>query len=204
MRHHLLHLLLVLASVCATSNEAQAQLRPLPDGLFAGVRWFQETDGNLSLGRSQPALDYRLDKGWGALVLYSEEITPRLGLTIESGMWWFRNRTKGIDALGATYEQRAITLPLMLGASVTAFRAPRVNLYIDLNGGLAYTQYIHDLDAGGARVEPRTEPIYGLTVTLWVGLFRIPLSDVRTGPRFGTSFFNIGGQTVQSLYGTIR
>ena len=153
---------------------------------------------------SSTLLPWTIDwtKDGGLLLVYSEEITPRFGITVGSGMWWFQNRTKGIDPSGAMYEQRAITLPLMLGASVTAFRASRVNLYVDLNGGLAYTQYIEELDAGGLHVQPRTEAIHGVGLVLWVGLHRLSGPGHLIGPRFGSSFFNIGGQSVHSLYGT--
>lgn len=46
-----------------------AQVRPLPDGVFAGLRWFKESDGDWNIKRDRPDIDYRLNKGWGLLLL---------------------------------------------------------------------------------------------------------------------------------------
>lgn len=131
-------------------------------------------------------------------------MNDRLGFTVETGMWWFKNNSIGTLPTGETFDQRAIALPLMLGASATVFRNSSLNLYVDLNGGLSHTQYIKRLDVGGVRVEHRNEPIYGATVVLLIKLFPVQgLPDSKIGPRLGTSFFNIGGQPIHSLYGTI-
>ncbi len=176
---------------------------PLPDGVFAGLRWFRESDGDWNIKRDRPDIDYHLNKGWGLLLLYSKEVNDRLGFTVETGMWWFKNNSIGTLPTGETFDQRAIAMPLMVGASATVFRNSSLNLYVDLNGGLSHTQYIKRLDVGGVRVEHRNEAIYGATITLLIKIYRIKGSGYKTGPRLGTSFFNIGGQPIQSLYGTI-
>lgn len=179
-----------------------AQQRPLPDGLFAGFRWFRETDGALDYQRSNDPVDYQLSKGWGFLVIYSEQVTERFGAKVESGYWWFKNDASGATSQGIGFHQSAITLPLMIGASATVLKSGPIVLYVDLNGGVAYTQYIKHLDGGGIRVEHRTELVYGPTIVVSVNLFRVP-GGYKTGPRIGNSYFNLGGQTIHSLYGTI-
>jgi hypothetical protein len=198
----ILHALLGTLSLipCLTVD---AQVRPLPDGVFAGLRWFKESDGDWNMERNKPAIDHRLNRGCGLLLMYSKEANDRLGFTVETGMWWFMNNSTGMLPTGETYDQRAIAMPLMVGASATVFRNSSLNLYVDLNGGLSHTQYIKRLEVGGVRVEHRNEPIYGATVTLLFKIYRLKGTGYRTGPRLGTSFFNIGGQPIQSLYGTI-
>lgn len=193
---------LALVVALHSAGMSQAQLVPLPKGVFLGFRWFEESDSDWSTRRARPDQEYRFNKGWGPLIMVSKELSPRIGITLESGIWWFHNPAHVDDANGA-YEQRALTLPLFLGASATLVHRPRFNLYLQLNGGLAHTQYIHRYDSGQYRVTPRTEALYGLTVTCWFGIFRLKGTPYRTGPRLGTSFHHIGGQTLRSPYATI-
>jgi hypothetical protein len=194
--------LTLLVSFSWLLNSLHAQQRPLPDGIYVGLRWFKESDSGWSLQRDQDPLSYQLDQGWGPLLIFSKELTDRFGATIESGAWIFRNNEVGTTADGDRYDQKAIVLPIMLGVSVTAMNKGSLNIHIDLNAGATYSQYIQRMEAGGIRVDHRTEFIYGPAVVLNLNLFRIP-GGLRTGPRIGTSFFSLGGKTLLSPYGTL-
>jgi hypothetical protein len=180
---------------------AHAQIMPLPDGFHIGLCAFVESDGAFSGDRSKPALDYALDRGWGVLLGFAAQPAERLGLMAGTGLWWFRNPTKGVLPNGAGYDQRAIALPLLMGISCAVLRGSNFGVYVHANGGAAHVQYIKELDEGGLRVEPRLEPLYGAGIALWVGLYTAPRSKFRAGPWFGGSMVQLGGRTLRTAYG---
>ena len=188
----------LLALICISTS---AQFKPLPEGFHIGLCGFVESDGPFSGDRSKPTIDYALDRGWGVLLGYAVRPSDRLGLMAGTGMWWFRNPTPGMLPDGSGYDQRAIALPLLLGASFAVAKGPNFGVYVHANGGAAHMQYIQQLDAGGLRVQPRVELLYGAGVAVWVGLYTPRGSKLRAGPWFGGSVLQLGGRTLRTVCG---
>jgi hypothetical protein len=188
----------VLGMVLAS---ASAQIKPLPTGFHIGLCGFLESDGAFSGDRSKPAIDYALDRGWGVLLGHAVRSIERVGLMAGTGLWWFRNPTKGTLPNGQSYDQRAIALPQLLGVSCAVVRGRNFGLYVHANGGAAHVQYIQELDEGGLRVDPCLEPLYGGGIALWVGLYNMRGTSFRAGPWSGGSVMQLGGRTLRTVYG---
>jgi hypothetical protein len=185
---------------CCLSITAHAQHRALPDGLYFGVRLLSERDGPFTARREQPLASYPFRCGIGPQLLYVKNITGGLGWGVESGGWYFWNPEKDSDDLGRPFNRRAVVLPLLANAHVALVRKPRLSIFLQASGGVAYTQTIHRYE-GRSRVEQDTHGLYGITAILFIGLYRIkPLPDVFTGPYIGTSHFNIQGRPVRSVF----
>lgn len=190
--HHLIALFL--------SVGAHAQHRALPDGLYFGARLLSESDGPFTTKRDQPLASYPFRYGLGPQLLYVKNLTGGLGWGVETGGWYFWNTDADRDELGRYFNRRAVLLPMLANVHMAVIRKPRFGLFLQASGGLAYTQTIHRYE-GRSRVEQDTHGIYGITAILFIGLYRIrPLPDVFTGPRIGTSYFNLQGRPVRSVF----
>jgi hypothetical protein len=177
-----------------------AQDRGYNDGLYYGLRLLGESDGAFTLKREQPMASYAFRYGMGPQLLYVKNLSKRVGWGMETGGWLFWNKDADMDDLHRSFHRRAVVLPLLANVHVSLINTPRFGIFLQASGGLAYTQTIHRYD-GRSRVEQNTTGLYGLTAVIFIGLYKIKLSPgYYAGHRLGTSYFNLGGSTVHSVF----
>ncbi len=192
--HHVLLAVAVLHGTC------QAQHKAFPDGLYFGARLSVESDGPFTTNRERPLASYPFRCGVGPQLLYVKNLTGGLGWGVETGGWYFWNKDADTDALGRAFNRRAMVLPLLANAHVALIRKPRLGLFLQASGGLAYTQTIHRYE-GRSMVEQDTHGLYGVTAVLFIGLFKVKMTkDPYAGHHFGTSYFDVRGHTVRSVF----
>jgi len=193
--HHIAGLLLILAA-----DTINAQNKPLPDGLYLGVRLFHESDAAFDPGqRERPLADYRFRGGVGLPVYYTRALSSRLNWSVETGGWAFWNNATAMDT--AEFKRRAIMLPLLAGIHVKVVSTPRLCLFLGLSGGVAYVQEIQRY-AERLRVQTGASGLCGVTAILWFGLKRLPKPYDRSyaGMDVGVSYFTLPHATLHSAF----
>jgi hypothetical protein len=183
--------------VCCLWSMANAQQRPFPDGVYVGLRYLEGSDEPVPLKWSRGPIDHVLGKGWGGMLLYSDQLSDRFGWTVESGLWFFEGRKGLTTPSGEQYNERAVLLPLMAGTSMVLLNKGILNVFLNLQAGIYYGQYIIDYEQQGYRVANQISFIYGPTIVVNFNIFR-NRSGSRSG--FGThlSFFKIPGRNLRT------
>jgi hypothetical protein len=193
-------LVIFLTGSFALPLTCPARDRGYRDGLYYGLRLLGESDGAFTLKRAQPMASYAFRYGTGPQLLYVKNLNKRVGWGLETGGWLFWNKDADIDDLGRSFKRRAVVLPALANVHVSLINTPRFGIFLQASGGLAYTQTIHRYD-GRSRVEQQTTGLYGLTAVIFIGLYKLKLSPgYYAGHRFGTSYFNLGGSAVHSVF----
>lgn len=176
---------------------ANAQQRPYPDGIYVGLRYLEGSDEPVPLKWSRGPIDHVLGKGWGGMLLYSDEISDRFGWTMESGLWLFQGRKNLIAPSGERYNERAVLLPLMAGTSMVVVNKGILNILLNLQAGICYSQYVINYEQQGYRVAHQASFIYGPTVVVNLNIFRLR-NGYRAGIGTHLSYYKLPGRNLRT------